>query len=115
MVDFDGREVPGADGYKYFGAAKQLPGVRELFEESAPKAKRKTRGELNKLIDVNYYGYRDDDDGVLASEEEVIERNARRLLAQGFVAPQTADKDDDDVYGTIGKREKTSLYDMSRS
>ena len=27
----DGVELPGADGYKYFGAAKNLPKVRELF------------------------------------------------------------------------------------
>jgi pre-mRNA-splicing factor ISY1 len=24
-------------GYRYFGAAKQLPGVKELFEKEAPK------------------------------------------------------------------------------
>jgi hypothetical protein len=24
-------------GYRYFGAAKQLPGVKELFETEAPK------------------------------------------------------------------------------
>ncbi|GJJ16115.1 hypothetical protein Clacol_010394 [Clathrus columnatus] len=32
MLDDDGREVPGTKGYKYFGRAKDLPGVRELFE-----------------------------------------------------------------------------------
>ena len=31
MVDDDGKEVPGTKGYKYFGRAKELPGVRELF------------------------------------------------------------------------------------
>ncbi|KAI0705451.1 Isy1-domain-containing protein [Earliella scabrosa] len=31
MVDEDGKEVPGTKGYKYFGRAKELPGVRELF------------------------------------------------------------------------------------
>ncbi|KAK7008198.1 pre-mRNA-splicing factor ISY1 [Favolaschia claudopus] len=31
MLDDDGKEVPGTKGYKYFGRAKQLPGVRELF------------------------------------------------------------------------------------
>lgn len=29
----DGRAPRGARGYMYFGAAKNLPGVRELFEE----------------------------------------------------------------------------------
>jgi len=32
MLDREGRDVPGnRTGYKYFGAAKDLPGVRELF------------------------------------------------------------------------------------
>ena len=31
LMDNDGLELPGADGYKYFGAAKNLPKVRELF------------------------------------------------------------------------------------
>lgn len=30
-----GREAPGQRGYKYFGRAKDLPGVRELFSTSA--------------------------------------------------------------------------------
>lgn len=31
MLDDDGKEVPGTRGYKYFGRAKELPGVREMF------------------------------------------------------------------------------------
>lgn len=27
MLDQDGKEVPGNRGYKYFGAAKDLPGI----------------------------------------------------------------------------------------
>ena len=33
MLDHEGKEVPGNRGYKYFGAAKDLPGVKELFEQ----------------------------------------------------------------------------------
>lgn len=33
MLDQEGKEVPGNKGYKYFGAARDLPGVRELFEQ----------------------------------------------------------------------------------
>jgi len=32
MLDDDGKEVPGTKGYKYFGRAKDLPGVKELFQ-----------------------------------------------------------------------------------
>ena len=35
MLDREGQEVPGSRGYKYFGAARELPGVRELFENEA--------------------------------------------------------------------------------
>ena len=38
MFDHDGIELPGAEGYKYFGAAKNLPKVRELFQKEAPQA-----------------------------------------------------------------------------
>lgn len=30
MLDQDGKEVPGNRGYKYFGAAKDLPGISNL-------------------------------------------------------------------------------------
>ncbi|KAJ8301674.1 hypothetical protein KUTeg_020661 [Tegillarca granosa] len=55
MLDHEGKEVPGNKGYKYFGAAKDLPGVRELFEQEPPPAQRKTRAELMKDIDADYY------------------------------------------------------------
>lgn len=28
-----GKEVPGTRGYKYFGRARELPGVKEMFEK----------------------------------------------------------------------------------
>ena len=31
-----GKELPGGHGYRYFGAAKDLPGVRELFDAVRP-------------------------------------------------------------------------------
>ena len=46
MLDREGKEVPGNRGYKYFGAARDLPGVRELFESDAPKEVR-TQKEMN--------------------------------------------------------------------
>lgn len=68
--------MPGNRGYKYFGAAKDLPGVRELFEQEAPLPPRKTRGELMREVDANYYGYLDDDDGVLIPLEEKASKEA---------------------------------------
>lgn len=42
IYDVEGEELPGAPNYRYYGAAKQLPGVRELFAEldEAAEAKR---------------------------------------------------------------------------
>ncbi|XP_054833244.1 pre-mRNA-splicing factor ISY1 homolog isoform X1 [Eublepharis macularius] len=74
MLDHEGKEVPGNRGYKYFGAAKDLPGVRELFEKEPLPPPRKTRAELMKAIDAEYYGYRDEDDGVLEPLEQEHER-----------------------------------------
>jgi hypothetical protein len=33
ITDADGRVVSGGGGYLYFGAARDLPGVRELLEK----------------------------------------------------------------------------------
>lgn len=76
MLDHEGKEVPGNRGYKYFGAAKDLPGVRELFEKEPAPPPRKTRAELMKEIDAEYYGYRDEDDGVLVPLELEEEKRA---------------------------------------
>jgi pre-mRNA-splicing factor ISY1 len=82
MLDNEGKEVPGTRGYKYFGAAKDLPGVRELFEPEITGAPRKTRGELMRDVDADYYGYRDDDDGVLEPLELIEEEKALVRLEQ---------------------------------
>ncbi|KAK7102445.1 pre-mRNA-splicing factor ISY1 homolog [Littorina saxatilis] len=76
MLDAEGKEVPGNKGYKYFGAAKDLPGVRELFEQEPPPTARKNRAELMKDIDADYYGYRDEDDGLIAPLEQEAEKAA---------------------------------------
>ncbi|XP_061584100.1 pre-mRNA-splicing factor ISY1 homolog [Cololabis saira] len=82
MLDHEGKEVPGNRGYKYFGAARDLPGVRELFETEPSPAQRKTRGELMKDVDAEYYGYRDEDDGVLVPLETQYEKQAMMEAVQ---------------------------------
>eukprot|EP00794_Sanderia_malayensis_P020341 gene20341-22344_t len=79
MLDKEGKELPGNRGYKYFGAARELPGVRELFDQEPPKPVRKTRAELYKDVDADYYGYRDEDDGVLVPLEIEAEK---RVIAE---------------------------------
>lgn len=72
-----GAELASHTGYKYFGAAKDLPGVRELFEtEAVPEAPRKTRKQLFKGIQPDYYGWRDEEDGMLLLAEQQKEMEA---------------------------------------
>ncbi|KAG0579358.1 hypothetical protein M758_4G094000 [Ceratodon purpureus] len=81
VVGDDGKEVDIASGkgmgYKYFGAAKQLPGVKELFELPPEIKKKRNRYEMYKRIDMDYYGFRDDEDGVLENLERDAEKEMR--------------------------------------
>ncbi|KAM4899179.1 pre-mRNA-splicing factor ISY1 homolog [Sylvia borin] len=74
MLDHEGKEVPGNRGYKYFGAAKDLPGVRELFEKDPVSPPQKAWADHMKDMDADYYGYRDEDDGILEPLEQVHEK-----------------------------------------
>ena len=54
-----------------------------LFYITAPAPPRKTRGELYKDVDADYYGYRDEDDGVLVPLEQEIEKEGRSTVISG--------------------------------
>ena len=71
LYDRDGVELPGSGGYKYFGAAKDLPGVRELFyRESMPTTRRNIK-DLQAQINYEYYGLmRDGNDYLKEFEDE---------------------------------------------
>lgn len=111
MLDHEGKEVPGNRGYKYFGAAKDLPGVRELFEKEPIPPPRKTRAELMKDIDAEYYGYRDEDDGALVPLEQEYEKQViaeavekwkkereARLAGEGGGEKDTEAEEDEYIY-----------------
>jgi pre-mRNA-splicing factor ISY1 len=52
-------------------------GVKELFEAAKPlPPSKKLRSELQKSVDADYYGYRDEDDGALIEYEESQEEVA---------------------------------------
>ena len=73
-------------GYRYFGAAKNLPGVRELFEKHEPQHMHRTRAELHRHIDGDYYGFRDEDDGVLVAVEAAAEGEMRAAALREWEA-----------------------------
>lgn len=105
MLDHEGKEVPGNKGYKYFGATRDLPGVRELFQQAPPPPPRKTRADLIKNINADYYGYRDEDDGILIPMELEKQKKTVALKAEEFRAKQEAilqeNKESKDVEDSI--------------
>eukprot|EP00922_Rhytidocystis_sp_ex-Travisia-forbesii_P032415 GHVS01048156.1.p1 GENE.GHVS01048156.1~~GHVS01048156.1.p1 ORF type:complete len:189 (+),score=32.11 GHVS01048156.1:63-629(+) len=80
-IDNHGTELMGQGGYRYFGAAKDLPGIRELFEKEPPPAPKKTRAELSRGITPDYYGWRDEEDGELVLAEQAKEQELRQSTA----------------------------------
>lgn len=98
LYDIDGKELPGAPGYRYYGAAKELPGVRELFAEQEEfqsgnsKKSKRSRAELYQHITPDYYGFRDDEDGQLEPLEATQEAE---LLRKEPRAIHSAESDDE--------------------
>jgi hypothetical protein len=101
VFDDQGREVPGGGkGYRYFGRAKELPGVKEMFERAAKRrvrggdddddAAKEPRQEINRRnLDAKYFGFgADEEDGTLLKyerrkEKEAVERVGRLAAAEG--------------------------------
>ncbi|XP_003388122.1 PREDICTED: pre-mRNA-splicing factor ISY1 homolog [Amphimedon queenslandica] len=101
MIDHEGKEVPGNRGYKYFGAARDLPGVRELFEKKPAKPARLTRGDLARRVNADYYGYRDEDDGVIVALEEEEEKKAIQKVKSQWESQEKVQaiiEDEIDIY-----------------
>jgi pre-mRNA-splicing factor ISY1 len=60
-----------------FWNMRSLLGVKELLEAAQPlPSTKKQRSELRKNVDADYYGYRDEDDGLLLEYEEAQEEIA---------------------------------------
>lgn len=94
VVDEEGREIQGGGkGYRYFGRARELPGVKELFEAATVKPEEKSlenRADLRQKVDAAYYGYNlDEEDGTLLAYEAAKEKEAY----EAFTA-SADDKDD---------------------
>jgi pre-mRNA-splicing factor ISY1 len=68
--------------YKYYGMAKTLPGVQEHIQkenEKYMKSKIK-RTDIHKVITPDYFGFRDEEDGILFE----LEHNATQQLVQQY-------------------------------
>ncbi len=76
MFDAEGSVLPGSEGYRYFGAARDLPKVRELFQKEPAGPPKKSRAELYKKINYDYYGFRDNTADLL-QKEAILEKRMR--------------------------------------
>eukprot|EP00164_Ancoracysta_twista_P021505 GFYU01039120.1.p2 GENE.GFYU01039120.1~~GFYU01039120.1.p2 ORF type:complete len:111 (+),score=39.83 GFYU01039120.1:70-402(+) len=64
---------------------------------TAPPQKKRTRGDLYKSIDADYYGYRDEDDGVLVGVETRAEKVALASALDEWAATNRGAQSVDDV------------------
>jgi pre-mRNA-splicing factor ISY1 len=93
VYDDEGKEIQGGGkGYRYFGRARELPGVKEMFEAQKPEEKPlETRADLRKVVDASYFGYNlDEEDGTLLAYEAQKEREAFENLKRS----DESEKDD---------------------
>ena len=106
VFDDQGREVQGGGkGYRYFGRARELPGVKEMFERAA---KRQVRGDVveekqeqvkRRDVDARYFGYGLDEDGTLLKYERKKEREAEQRLG---AVDSEEDEDWEPLPGDVG-------------
>lgn len=87
QLDVEGKELPSSKGYKYYGAAKELPGVREKFlawekevEQLKKKEKKKTRKEFLKGVGEDYY--KTEENEILEAKELEKEKELVRSAEQ---------------------------------
>ncbi|ETN41886.1 uncharacterized protein HMPREF1541_03825 [Cyphellophora europaea CBS 101466] len=110
VFDEQGREVEGAGGgkgYRYFGRARELPGVKEMFERAAKRrvrggdegsgdegeAKKRERQIDRRNLDATYFGFGlDEEDGSLVRYERRKEKEAAERL--GNLADEDGGGDD---------------------
>jgi len=78
-------------GYRYFGAAKSLPGVKELFDRPPPRPQRVTRAALLARVNADYYGFRDEEDGVLVAAEAAAEAGVQAAAEAAWDAARAAE------------------------
>lgn len=95
VYDDEGREIPGGGkGYRYFGRARELPGVKEMFEAAARRGRRPAEdaesggggrgGDIaTKKVDAAYFGYGlEEEDGSLLAYERAKEEEAAEAMQQ---------------------------------
>ncbi|ETW15762.1 hypothetical protein, variant [Plasmodium falciparum Santa Lucia] len=85
LINAHSSELRGSSNYKYFGAAKNLKGVRELlFKENEDKKqlnikKKKDARNFEKVINIHYFGYCDEANEHLLQQEVKIQKKLEKM------------------------------------
>ena len=104
----DKDSIGSKGGYRYFGRAKDLPGVRESFTHRSASIVKKQRGNVYKYITPDYYGLREDEDEALLEAEEEASNNRRQLL--GMDKQSRTREQDDETWEEGASDEDEDLY-----
>ena len=112
----------GHGAYLYFGAAKDLPGVRELFgdgngddiqintkqkyvnKDRVTNKEKKSRMEMLQSINADYYGFGDDDDNQLFWREKNMEQKLRKVKIEKWKKENMENGKWDELQQKIKKR-----------
>lgn len=99
------------NGYFYFGAARNLPGVQELIQRDRDLTQQEDEGEsaasLSKRLDAAYFGYMDKDVESLEQEERDAEEKGTAALVKRWEEENDGgpnDEWDDTFIKYIGKK-----------
>lgn len=86
-----------------------------MFEQEPPPPPRKTRAELMKDIDADYYGYRDDDDGILLPLEQKAEQEARKRATREWLAQNEKEPEMEEEIETTAQKAIPSQQDIQEA
>ena len=88
--------------YRYYGVAKDLPGVKEHLEKEARARNKVKRSDIHKSLTPDYFGWRDEEDGVLLELEARAFEEARNHVPSEDVSPTSYNPDmDEDFFAGI--------------
>jgi len=106
-LDAEGYEVPNSGGYRYFGAAKNLPGVAELFVNKPKEIAKKSYIDMYKGINLDYYGMSDlDDDSNEENKENSDEITKEEKMQESMLYLEYLDK--------LNNKDNLNIFDKNK-
>ena len=107
MFESEAVSLPGGDDYKYYGASKDIPKVRELFEKvKKQQAPAKSYEELNRRVGFEYYQFNQGNSKKLLEDEKALENELRQKALEEYAEKHkiSIDKLQDTSYKPVKRR-----------